>query len=123
MKKSKPFVLQYFILSMLRRNFRKYPAYSQCLNNAKVVRMIPSKKSKKKLRRVFYICAVCKKEFSIKNVAIDHINAVVDPKVGFIDFNTYIERLYCSIDNLQVLCKSHHQEKTNKENKQRRSKK
>ncbi len=63
--------------------------------------------------RVEYQCAACQQWHQDKNIQVDHINEVVDIQAGFVDWNTFIERLYCSKDNLQVLCKPCHQIKTN----------
>jgi 5-methylcytosine-specific restriction endonuclease McrA len=65
-----------------------------------------------------------KKEFPKNNVEkgrleIDHIVSVVGEE-GFVDYNTYIERLFCGKDNLMALCPSCHKEKSAKENKERR---
>ena len=38
------------------------------------------------------------------NAAVDHIDPVVDPAVGFIDWNTYIERMFIEAEGYQVLC-------------------
>jgi hypothetical protein len=43
---------------------------------------------------------------------VDHIQPVVDEEIGFADFNTYIDRLFCSVDGFQVLCKQCHSAKT-----------
>jgi ribosomal protein S27AE len=48
----------------------------------------------------------------------DHKYPVVDPKVGFIDWNTYIDRMFNG--ELQPLCKEDHDKKTKEENRIRR---
>ena len=120
--KKKTFVLQAMLLSALRRAFRKYPPYQEVLKNAKKEYYIPSKKGDKKLRRVHFKCAICGNYFSSKQVAVDHIESVIDSG-GFVDYNTYIERLYCTIDKLRVLCHNCHTSVTNAFNKLRRQKK
>lgn len=87
----------------MRRAFRRYPAYKQCLDNAKTEYLIPSKHGKQ-LRRVSFKCALCGKSLARKHVAVDHISPVVDTGVHFVDYDTYAKRLFCPIDNLQVLC-------------------
>lgn len=67
-----------------------------------------------------YRCAQCCEIFRAKDVHLDHKNPVVDPTQGFIDWNTYIERLFCSVDGYQVLCKPCHNKKTAAENVIRR---
>lgn len=68
--------------------------------------------------RVMYRCAECgrlffgqewlpsKKGLKKTNImAIDHINPVVDPRTGFVDWNTYIERMFfMGAEGLQILC-------------------
>ena len=38
---------------------------------------------------------------------------------GFTTFDDYIERLFCEVDNLDVLCYDCHREKTDKETEER----
>lgn len=108
----------------MRRAFRRYPAYKECLENAKSVYYVISKHGKD-LRRVQFKCASCQKQFSRKDIAVDHLASVVDPMVGFIDYDTYAKRLFCNLDNLQVLCNkgtsSCHKLKSKEENKLRRA--
>jgi hypothetical protein len=47
----------------------------------------------------------------------DHILPVIEPKRGFIDWNTYIERLFNG--KLQALCGKCHAVKSNAEAKER----
>jgi hypothetical protein len=54
--------------------------------------------------RVLFQCAECNKYFKGAHVAVDHIDPVINPKTGYKDWNTFIERLDCPEDNLQVLC-------------------
>lgn len=59
----------------------------------------------------YYDCANCGGEFSLQEIAVDHIN----PIGQFFDFNHldgFINRLWCHFDNLQVLCETCHKEKT-----------
>jgi hypothetical protein len=65
-----------------------------------------------------YKCAHCAKLFD--KVFVDHIKPVIDPKIGFVDWNTYIFRLFCPSNELQILCKPCHGIKTKEENKIRR---
>lgn len=104
--------LRSFITSTLRAGFRKFPDKYKALNKAK-----RGKKLNKATNRLaeHYLCNSCKQEFVLKNINVDHINPVVDPKVGFIDWNTFIDRLFCGVENLQILCSSCHDRKTKKE--------
>lgn len=77
--------------------------------------------------RGVYKCAVCGKEGPAtlpplegrkrrrNNAAVDHIEPVVDPAVGFIDWNTYIDRMFVELDSYQVVCYSCHSIKTKQE--------
>lgn len=101
-----------FIVAVLRNGSRRWPPKYTALNNAKT-----DKKINKKTGRLaqHFRCNACKEEFPAKEVQVDHIKPVVDPKTGFKDWNTFVKRLFCDIDNLQVLCKTCHQEKSQKE--------
>ena len=104
-----------FIVSVLRAGARRWPPKFEALDDA-----FCGKKVNEKTGRMakHYLCASCGKEYTSKDVQVDHISPVVDPDVGFIDWNTFISRLYCSKDNLQVLCTKCHKVKTNEERKQ-----
>lgn len=61
-----------------------------------------------------YECATCKNLFKRNDVHGDHIEPVIEPHMGFIDWNTYIARLFEG--QIQVLCKGCHKAKTKAEN-------
>ena len=69
-----------------------------------------------------YLCASCGGFFVARDVQVDHIDPVVSPEEGFQDWWTYMNRLYCEAENLQVLCKPCHKDKTNAERKERMKK-
>jgi hypothetical protein len=46
----------------------------------------------------------------------------VDPKKGFVGWDVYIDRMFCEIENLQVLCKPCHKIKTDQEKLERKRK-
>jgi len=112
--------LKAFITSNIRNGFRRYPAKYETLKAALV-----GKKINKKTKRLcaHYRCNKCKEEYPSSEVQVDHKKPVVDPKKGFIDWNTYIARLFCDAKNLQVLCKPCHLIKTAKEKKLRQTSK
>lgn len=103
-----------FVTSALRAGARRWPPKYETLAEAKT-----EKKQNPKTGRVaqWYQCASCKQEFMQKDMEIDHIKPVVDPKKGFVSWDDFIERLYCESSNLQALCKPCHKEKTTKEKK------
>jgi 5-methylcytosine-specific restriction endonuclease McrA len=109
-----------FIKGNLRSATRKWAPISNCLKEARV-------------KRGLYLCNLCKQEVPssikndegkrIKNALVDHINPIVDPAVGFTNWDEIVDRMFCEGDNLQVLCHECHQKKSNEEKdvaKQRR---
>ena len=81
-------------------------------------------KKKANVSRGLYECAGCKQHVPptikqgrrrVTNIFVDHIDPIVDPKTGFIDWDTYINRMFCEEDNLQLLCGPCHDEKSMKE--------
>ena len=106
-----------FITSVIRGGFRRWPPKFNVLSAAK-----KGKKVNAKTGRVaeHYECFTCKEAFPAKEVQVDHIAPVVDPKVGFVDWDTFISRLFCEAENLQVLCKPCHLAKTKLEKEERK---
>ncbi len=74
-----------------------------------------SQSTNKKLKYE-YLCNCCKQYFPSKEVQADHIDCVINPLEGFIDFNTYIKRLFVEKDAYQILCLSCHSLKSKGEN-------
>lgn len=100
-----------FLRGNLRRTSQKWPPISNALKKARV-------------DRGEYLCAECKEIVPatikvdgkrVKNVHVDHIEPVVDPNVGFVDWNTFIDRMFVEDEGLQVLCNACHTIKTDKE--------
>lgn len=50
-----------------------------------------------------------------RNISVDHIRPIIDPKHGFISWDEVIKRMFCEEDGLQVLCKACHDLKTKEE--------
>jgi 5-methylcytosine-specific restriction endonuclease McrA len=69
-----------------------------------------------------YTCAGCGNIFKAKDVAVDHIHPVVDTD-GFKSWDDVIERLFCEVDGLQVLCHTCHSVKTANEKAMRKKRK
>lgn len=100
-----------FIRSQLRAATMRWGPIAQCLKAARVA-------------RGEYHCAGCGQNVPAsikingrrtKNVHVDHIAPIVDPDIGFVDYDTLIERMFCEADNLQVLCHECHSTKTDDE--------
>lgn len=72
-----------------------------------------------KVDRVEFDCQVCGNWEIRDRIAVDHIIPVIDPEKGFVDWNTFHRRLFCEKKNLQRICETCHQKKTNAEREQR----
>lgn len=54
------------------------------------------------------------------NIFVDHISPIVG-RAGFTNWDDFINKLYCEVDNLQVLCKQCHDLKTKSEKEERKN--
>ena len=108
-----------FAVSALRGAFRRWPPKYDALRAAYVDTYI-NKASGRMAKH--YVCAECDELYTSKDVQVDHIKPVVDPKVGFVDYDTLVDRLFCEVSNLQVLCKVCHKAKSKKETVKRKKK-
>lgn len=111
-KKSNKFDLDNFqakLISELRRISYRWEPRKRVMRDARVA-------------RGDYECKICGpgQTYKRKEFDMDHVLPVVDPNDGFIDWNTFIERLFCGDDGFQILCKACHKIKTQNENTQRR---
>jgi len=105
-----------FVTSALRAASRRWPPKYKALKEAFVARKVNAKTGKMAMH---YNCAVCQKLYVASDVQVDHIKPVVDPKKGFISWDDFINRIFCEIENLQVMCRSCHSVKTQAEKKER----
>ena len=108
-----------FITSALRASSRRWPPKYKALKQAFVGRKVNVKTNKLAMH---YLCVACEGEFVATDVQVDHIHPVVDPKTGFVSWDVYIDRMFCEIENLQVMCKTCHKVKTNQEKFERKKK-
>jgi 5-methylcytosine-specific restriction endonuclease McrA len=88
-----------FIKGLLRRGSFHWKARNEAFKMARV-------------ERGKYKCAMCGELFGPKEVNMDHIHPVVDPRTGFTTWDEYIERLYPYEEGWQCLCSSCHDGKT-----------
>lgn len=101
------------IRGALRRLFARSPIVRDALKLVR--RTIPKYNkdgSRAKVDAVQYLCATCNVWTKSTAVSVDHIEPVIDVTVGFVDWNTYIGRLFCGPENLSVKCKTCHEAKT-----------
>lgn len=114
-----PARLHSFIISTLRSGMRRWPAKWNVLKASATEKKVNPKSGR---MAQHYKCAKCKQEFTNKDVQVDHKQPAVDPKKGFISWDSFIARLFVDEKKLQVLCKLCHAVKTKKERKARESK-
>jgi 5-methylcytosine-specific restriction endonuclease McrA len=101
-----------FIVGVLRQGMRRWPPKFQVLKNA-AAGVRRNKLTKREA--MHYKCAKCSKLFPRTGVQIDHINPVAMGHEW--KWDDYIERLFCDVEGLQVLCKKCHKLKTAKDRK------
>ena len=108
-----------FVTSALRAASRRWPPKYKALKEAFVGKQVNAKTGKLAMH---YKCAECKKLYVATDVQVDHIKPVVDPKKGFVSWDSFIDRMFCEIENLQVMCKPCHKIKTDEEKNLRKKK-
>lgn len=107
------------IINRLRQGSRYWPAKKICLDKAREDVEIGIYKNGSPKFKIKYKCNKCSGLFNIQDINVNHKIPVIDPIEGFQDWNTYINRLYCKSDNLEVLCIPCHDALTLKQNKKR----
>ena len=98
-----------FIRSGLRQKSRWWKPITQCKMKARRAYKGPNKRQKFE-----YQCNSCKEWFPDKKINIDHIQPAGTLRCAN-DLPGFVERLFCEIDNLQVLCTGCHDIKTQNE--------
>jgi 5-methylcytosine-specific restriction endonuclease McrA len=98
-----------FIRSGLRQKSRWWKPITECKLKAKRAYKGPNKR-----QRFEYQCNACKLWFAEKHINVDHIHPAGSLNCAQ-DLPGFVERLFCEIDNLQVLCESCHNIKTKEE--------
>jgi 5-methylcytosine-specific restriction endonuclease McrA len=108
------------IKGAIRRIFRLSPWMKLSLQKARVEKpKVLKDGSVSKKPDVYYRCAMCLGEFKQKDVQVDHIVPVVpiERTLQEMSYDEIVDRIFCGLDNLQVLCKSCHDIKTKNEKK------
>lgn len=108
-----------FVKSALRSASVRWPPRYKVLNEAKRGKRINQKTGR---LAEHYECAGCHNLFPSAAIALDHTEPVV-PTTGFVSWDDVINRLFCSAENLQVLCKECHKVKSKQENEERKANK
>ncbi len=124
-KPKAPYNLGTQIRSALRTAWRYHPSLQLALKRERIE--VPYTKKDggtPKFPHVWYACASCGARFKQKDVQLDHV-IPVGPTPGSklappdMTWDRFIARLFCSPDNLKVVCKPCHKRKTASETKKR----
>jgi len=102
-----------FIRSTLRQKSRWWKPIAQAKAKAKRVYKGPNKRQKFE-----YQCNVCNNWFPDKKINVDHKIPAGTLRCAD-DLPGFVERLFCEVDNLQVLCETCHNKKTQDEKHRR----
>lgn len=98
-----------FLRAKLRNAFTRWPPKYEVLTDARRKYTGKSKQQKWEFR-----CNICKDWYKQADVEVDHIVAC-GPLKTWEDLPVFAERLFCSKEGLQVVCKTCHRTKTNEE--------
>lgn len=101
-----------FVTSILRSGSRRWGPKYQTLNEAKTEKKVNSTTGRVAQH---FLCAECQKDYPAKQVEVDHIVPIGTEKT----WDEFINGLFCEAENLQVLCKPCHKDKTLKEKKKK----
>lgn len=96
-----------FIIQVLRSASVRWPSRNEALKRARKSRGV-------------YECAECAGLFKKKQISLDHVSPVIETAIGWVNFDTFIHRLFCEPEGFQVLCDSCHSIKTEMENELRK---
>lgn len=93
------------IRSAIRRTFSRSPLVQDVLRSVRSEHdQFKKDGTLAKRRAVRYECAECGKLFMRTQVAVDHIDPVIPLDKEFTSWDDFVARLFCTADNLQVLC-------------------
>lgn len=93
------------IRSAVRRTFSRSPLVQEVLHSVRSEHdQFKKDGSLAKRKAVRYECAECGKLFMRTQVAVDHIDPVIPLDKEFSTWDNFVNRLFCSKINLQVLC-------------------
>ena len=102
-----------FIRSSLRQKSRWWKPITECKMKSRRMYKGPLKRQKFE-----YQCKECSNWFPDKKINVDHIVPAGTLRCAN-DLPGFVERLFCEIDNLQILCETCHNKKTQDEKSKR----
>jgi hypothetical protein len=105
------------IRSALRQKSRWWKPIGECKKLARRVY-----KGKNKRQKWEYLCNKCKQWYKSDQVNVDHIEPAGSLNCSN-DLPSFVDTLFCEQDNLQVLCKTCHDQKTQLEKQLKQFKK
>lgn len=104
-----------FIRSALRQKSRWWKPITQCKMKARR----PYRGANKR-QKFEYQCKECSGWFAEKHINVDHI-VPAGTLTNAQDLPDFVEKLFCEMDNLQVLCTTCHDRKTKSEKDERKA--
>lgn len=121
-KRKKPISIKSFLIPKLRRASRFWRAKGEARKKAQIVTVVGQHKNGKEKTKIMYQCNICSSVVDLKDSSVDHIRPVVGLD-GFTTWDDYINTLFCEADNLQTICNSCHDHKTQLEVEERKRRK
>lgn len=103
----------------IRRIFSRSELRREVISNA----IIPGYSDSKRKQVKFWVkCETCGSMEAKSNVQVDHVLPLipVDRSLEEMTWDEVVERTWCDIGNLKIVCKPCHKDKTKAENKERR---
>jgi len=98
-----------FVKKLLRRGSTRWPGRSECLKRHRKKVFVRNGKNGAPIYKFHWQCAICKEwTDDLSTIEVDHIEEIGT----FVDWNSFIEKLFCGQENLQALCIPCHMKKT-----------
>ena len=115
--------LSYQILQVIKRVFTRSDVVQDFYEENKIREAVYNKDgSRSKRDAVWFRCESCKGKFKQKDMNCDHKEPVIPVNIPteHMSWDIVMERLFVEKEDLQLICKKCHKEKTQEENRLRR---
>ena len=97
MAKQHKFNMNAAIRGAIRRIFARSPIIRQIMmQNRREIAKFNNDGSRSKKDAVQYLCNVCKEWVSSTRISVDHIDPVISVDDGFVDWNTFVAKVFCA---------------------------